>query len=81
MPWGKSLNCYYLRFRGLSRKAGYADRRALVINTVGPLRLPTTYDYHPYHPSIPSHPIPQSLFDYLNRPWIDLSRPPMTYSI
>ena len=34
--------------------------------------------------TIPSHPIqpnpvhPQSLFNHLNRPWIDLSRPPMT---
>ena len=30
----------------------------------------------PSHPSV--HPIPQSLFNHLNGPWIDLSRPPMT---
>ena len=26
----------------------------------------------------PTNPIPQSLFNHLNGPWIDLSRPPMT---
>ena len=36
-----------------------------VISTEGALR-----------PSI--HPIPKSLFNHLKRPWIDLSRPPMT---
>ena len=36
----------------------------------GALRLPTTYDSHPSHL--------QSLFNHLSRPWIDLSRPPMT---
>ena len=37
-------------------------------------RIPINYDNHPI-PSI--HPIPQSLFDHLNMPRIDLSRPPM----
>ena len=47
------------------------------IGTEVALRIPMTYDNHPIHPSIPSvHP--QSLFNHLNKPWIDLSRPPMT---
>ena len=49
----------------------------VLISTESALRLPTAYDNHPIHPSIPSvHP--QSLFNHLNRPWIDLPRPPMT---
>ena len=45
-----------------------------------------TYNlWYPSH-SHPSHPIPQSLFNHLNRPWsestsIDHQWPPMTYSI
>ena len=42
----------------------------------GALRILITYDNHPN----PIHPIlsnPQSLFNHLNRPWIDLSRPPI----
>ena len=47
------------------------------ISTKGALRLPTTYNNHPI-PSYPTHPThPQSLLNHLNRPWIDLSRPPM----
>ena len=47
------------------------------ISTEGALTLPTAYDNHPSQ-SHPTYPIPQSLFNHLNRPWIDLSRPPMT---
>ena len=36
-------------------------------------RIPMTYDNHPTQ----SHPIPQSLFNHLNGPWIDLSGPQM----
>ena len=36
-----------------------------------------TYDNHPTQ----SHPIPQSLFNHLKRPWIDLIRPPMNYKM
>ena len=43
-----------------------------VISTEGALRLPMTYDNHPPR-SHPTHPIPQSLLNHLNRPWIDLS--------
>ena len=42
-----------------------------IISTEGALRRP----FITIHPSIPSHP--QSLFNHLDRPWIDLSRPPM----
>ena len=45
----------------------------LVISTEGALRLPTTYDNH-LSESHPSQPMPQSLFNHLNRPWIDLTR-------
>ena len=48
-----------------------------VISTEVVLRRPMTYDNHPI-PSI--HPIPQSLFNNLNRPWIDLSWPSITSS-
>ena len=46
---------------------------ALFISTEGALRIPTcmTYDDYP----IPSHP--QSLFNHLNRPQIDIIRPPI----
>ena len=45
------------------------------ISTESALRLPTTYDNHP----IPSHPTVQHIaLNHLNRPKIDLSRPPMT---
>ena len=45
--------------------------------TEGALRLPMTYDNrpNPFH-LIPSNP--QSFFNNFNRPWIDLSQPPMT---
>ena len=47
-----------------------------IISTEGALIIPMTYDNHPI-PSI--HPVhPQSLLNHLNRPWIDLSWPPMT---
>ena len=45
----------------------------VVISTEGALRLPTTYDNH-LSESHPSQPMPQSLFNHLNRPWIDLTR-------
>ena len=47
------------------------------ISTEGALGLPTTKQWLPSHQSQPN-PISQSLFNHLNRPWIDLSRPPMT---
>ena len=48
---------------------------ALVFHFMLKLDYLLTYDNAP----IPSHPsTPQSLFDHLNRPWIDWSRPPMT---
>ena len=59
----------------------------VIISTEGAFTLPKTNDNHPnpIHPipshPIPSHPIPsnpQSFFNHLNRPWIDLSQPSMT---
>ena len=47
----------------------YIKLLSSLISTEGALRLPTTYDNQ-------SHP--QSLFNHLNRPWIDLSQPPIT---
>ena len=46
----------------------------MFISTEGAPRRPMTYDNHPTQPI---HPIPQSLFSHLNRPQIDLSRPPI----
>ena len=45
----------------------------ILIRTEGALWLPTTYDNH-LSQSHPTHPMPQSLFNHLNRPWIDLTR-------
>ena len=56
-----------------------ANIQTFLINTDGALRPPTTYDNHPIHPTLPIPSVhPQSLFNHLNKPWIDLSRPPMT---
>ena len=48
----------------------YRRFKSSIIGTEGALLLPTTYDDHPSHP--------QRLFYHLNKPWIDLSQPPMT---
>ena len=45
------------------------------IGTEGALKRPMTYDNDPSIHPIPSHP--QSIFNRLDRPRIDLSRPPM----
>ena len=64
-------------------KGSFGERRHHIrkgiISTEGALRRPRTCDNYP----IPSHATihPQSLFNHLNRPRIDLSRPPMNYFV
>ena len=54
-----------------------ADQNSIqtIISIEGAHRLPTTYDKYPSQSHLSIHP--QNLFNQLNRPWIDMSRPPM----
>ena len=62
--------------RPSSQHADFLCLPTCIFSTEGALRLPTTIDNHPSHPSIrPSVTKPPN---HLKRPWIDLSRPPMT---
>ena len=59
-----------------SQHADFLSLPTRIFSTEGALRLPTTIDNHPSHPSIrPSVTKPPI---HLKWPWIDLSRPPMT---
>ena len=49
------------------------DKIFSFISLDGALRIPMTYNKDNNNPILSIHPIPQSLFNNLNRPWIDLS--------
>ena len=70
--------CHFISYKKGIEKSNIASKYSLRLFI---LKLVLLYYQRPMitiHSSIPSHPVhPQSLFNHLNGPWIDLSQLPM----